>query len=154
MITLRLVSEKRSPISFIIRRVTYSPFSHAEFKLPDGTYLGSLMKGGVQIRPADYAKYDVEALFVADVTPEVETKIYEFIHKQIGKPYDKLGIINLALQHKDNNTGSWKDDTAWFCSELIAAAFEYAGYPLLIVPDADHVTPRDLTTSVRLRQIK
>lgn len=148
MITLRLVSEKKSFASFIIRRVTYSPFSHVDVVMPDGTLLGARMSGGVQARPANYAKFDTVALFTIQLPADDEAKFYAFLHAQLGKPYDKSGIANLAIQNRN-----WHDDDSWFCSELVAAAFEHAGHPLVIVPNADRVTPRDVSISPLLKQI-
>lgn len=134
--------------SKVIRWFTYSDFSHVDVVLPDGTLLGARANGGVKIRPAGYEKFIKTARFVADVPADVEAKIYAFLHAQVGKPYDKTGIVNLVFQKRN-----WHDDDSWFCSELVAAAFEAAGWPLVVVPDPERVTPRDLTTSTRLRPV-
>jgi uncharacterized protein YycO len=67
---------------------------------------------------------------------------------QAGKPYDFYAIGGIAF---DRN---WRDSHRWFCSELIAAAFEAAGSPLLN-PSANvwRITPRDLLLSMNLAAV-
>lgn len=57
--------------------------------------------------------------------------------KQVGKPYDWLGVAGVAAQR------NWQDDDCWFCSELAAYALRAGGMcPVRL--DADRITPRDL----------
>jgi len=65
-----------------------------------------------------------------------------------GKSYDFSAIGGIAL---DRN---WRDSHRWFCSELIAAAFEAVGSPLLN-PSANvwRITPRDLLLSMNLAAV-
>lgn len=102
------------------------------------------MDGGVQVRPANYAPFTIKQRYQADAPDSV----LAYALSQVGKPYDSRGIINFGLHSR-----SWHDDKAWFCSELVAAAFDQAGVPLVLVPDNKRVTPRDLTLSLALRKI-
>jgi hypothetical protein len=63
---------------------------------------------------------------------------------QAGKPYDFSAICGIAFER------DWHDSRRWFCSELIAAAFEVVGSPLLN-PSANlwRITPRDRCNSFR-----
>jgi uncharacterized protein YycO len=67
---------------------------------------------------------------------------------QAGKPSDFSAICGIAL---DRN---WRDSHRWFCSELIAAAFEAVGSPLFN-PSANvwRITPRDLLLSMNLAPV-
>ena len=56
--------------------------------------------------------------------------------------HDWGGVIGIGFRRR------WHDHDAWFCSELIAAAFADAGEPLVRV-DAWRITPRDLYLPVR-----
>lgn len=126
-----------------IRWLTWSDFSHVDFRLPDGSLLGARLDGGVQIRKPDYAKFTAKAIYRADAPDTV----LDFARKQVGKPYDARGILNFGLHR------NWKDDSSWFCSELVAAAFDQAGVPLVMTPNAGRVTPRDLTLSIMLYKV-
>ena len=66
-------------------------------------------------------------------------EMVEFLYAQLGKPYDIKQAIFSAL---DRIPDSQEDFSKFFCSELIAAAFEQAK----IVPpvNASEVTPIDL----------
>lgn len=69
---------------------------------------------------------------------------YEWALTQVGKGYDYSAIAGIAL---DRN---WRDLSRWFCSELVAMAFEQVGSPILSTrPSASvwRITPRDLLLS-------
>ncbi|MDP3425508.1 MAG: hypothetical protein Q8S32_17340 [Burkholderiaceae bacterium] len=57
---------------------------------------------------------------------------------QVGRPYDWTAIAGLALRR------NWQEDDAWFCTELIAWAFEQAGEPLFRADSLRRVTPQHL----------
>lgn len=126
-ITIRFVTES-DPVSLAIRLETWSQFSHVEFILDDNTALGAHAKGGVKIRPIDYAKFTNEERYKLTVTDQQKTDILDFAHKQVGKPYDFTDIAGI-LFHRD-----WRTEDKWICSELVASAFEHGGFPLLYAP--------------------
>ncbi len=102
------------------------PYSHVDFVLPGGRLLGSRTDApvsgqtGVQIRPANYAKFSA-VLRVSIQTPHAAA-IYAAARSQIGKPYDRRGIIGFVCGR------NWRDTDSWFCSELAAWAFEQGGF--------------------------
>lgn len=57
---------------------------------------------------------------------------------QFGKPYDYTALLGLALRR------DWQEEDAWFCSELIAWAFEQSGEPLFRRECLRRVTPQHL----------
>ena len=57
---------------------------------------------------------------------------------QIGKPYDYTAILGLGLRR------DWQEEDAWFCSELVAWAFQHAGDPLFRADCLRRVTPQHL----------
>ena len=132
-------STQRAFSSACIRWFTDSPVSHVDVVMPDGSLLGSLSDGGVQIRPSEYANWS--KVIVAEVDADFDA-IWTFLKAQIGKPYDRTAIVSFALSR------NWREDDSWFCSELVAAAFESAGLPLKNPnwPFAK-VTPADLLKS-------
>lgn len=63
-----------------------------------------------------------------------------FLSSQIGRPYDKPGILGFAFNR------DWREPDSWFCSELQAAALEASGLcPTLMVPN-NKITPVALAT--------
>jgi uncharacterized protein YycO len=145
IVTLQLSTQADIGSKFI-RYMTDSDFSHVDLVLPDGSLLGARTDGGVKIRKAGYAKFSKIAIYQADVPDEVGAKIYEFARAQVGKKYDKTGIVNFFIQNRN-----WRETDSWFCSELAAAAFAQAGWHLFN-PEVSigRITPRDITLSFRL----
>lgn len=145
-IKIRFVTED-DLISAMIRLHTWCDYSHVEFVLDDGTTLGAHYDGGVRIRPANYATFTRIDEFVVPMTVEQKFTIMSFAQAQIGKGYD-TGAIAGVLLHRD-----WRNPDKWFCSELVAAAFEQA-MPLLNVNEGvNRIVPRDLLLSLRLRAV-
>jgi uncharacterized protein YycO len=143
LITLQFVTESGWQ-SALIRWFTWSDYSHVDFLLADGSLLGARLDGGVKIRPSNYANFKAKGIYQI----EAPGTVLDYAKKQLGKPYDARGILNFGL-HRRN----WRDESAWFCSELVAAAFEQGGLPIVNTPDAGRVTPRDLTLSPLLKRI-
>lgn len=116
--------------------------THVESVTPWNTWLGSQAPAGVLDRAVNYDATSkiikVQYVTLTDATPDQVTKFYEFMKEQIGKPYDYDGIVHLVLGTRD-----WRAGNKWFCSELIAAALERAGYWKL-ASDTDHLDPRDI----------
>lgn len=113
--------------------------SHVDCVLTDGTLLGARIDGGVQIRPPDYESFDLVERVCLDVAPAAEARYYDFLRRQIGKPYDKLAIVAFAAER------NWRTPDAWFCSELAAAALEDSGwFPKPVAASVSEITPRDL----------
>jgi len=130
----------------VVRIATWSPFAHVGFKLDDGKVLDATPDFGVSIRDAiddettEYWKILAPRQHIADAV--------SYATRQVGKPYDWNAIYGLILR-KD-----WHEDSKFFCSELVEAAFDFVHWPL--VRDAgrlDRITPRDLLLSPRLAKI-
>jgi uncharacterized protein YycO len=146
-IRIQLVTEKWNPISASIRYSTRSWCSHIEFcDLSAGTTLGSRSIGGVKIRPSSKDHYTRVEQFVVD-DYKIMQSAYHWALGQIGKPYDFSAITGMVVDR------DWRNESKWFCSELIAAAFEAVDYPLLSTrPSVGvyRITPRDLLLSRQL----
>ncbi|HEV2521077.1 MAG TPA: hypothetical protein VGT24_01740 [Candidatus Acidoferrales bacterium] len=146
-IRIQIVTEKWNPISAAIRFSTRSWASHAEFiDIAAGITLGARSVGGVKYRLCEKDHYSRIEQFVVDKASDM-VAAWSWAATQVGKPYDFSAISGIAL---DRN---WHDESKWFCSELVAVAFEKAGHPLLSTrPSAAsyRITPRDLLLSREL----
>lgn len=140
-ITLQFVTEP-DWMSRAIRWFTWSDFSHVDFVLPSGRLLGAHVSSGVQIREPGYAAFTrVERRVVRDASPIV----LDWACRQLGKPYDMAAIFGLVTRRP------WRQPDRWFCSELVARAFEVGGRPVLL-GDAWRISPRDLMLSPLLEK--
>lgn len=141
MVTLRF-STTSGVFSRLIRWVTWSDYSHVDFVLEDGTLLGSDSNGGVKIREHDPSKKSKD--FVVDAPYSV----VERAMTQLGKKYDWKGIVGMGLRKRIESKNKW------FCSELIAWAFEQEGYPIVSTEKHWRIAPRDLLLSPLLVEVK
>ena len=110
--------------------------THIDAVMPDGRLFGSQSHAidgipeGVQIRPPNYEAFAKVLRVTLPASPQQEAAFWDFLNKQLGKPYDHEAIFGMALGR------DWHDPSAWFCSELGGAALEDAGvfpYPLSMV---------------------
>ncbi len=119
--------------------------SHVDTVLHGGRLLGARsdvvksragpIPSGVRIRPADYEDFASRVVFELYCTVPQKMRYLTFLQEQIGAPYDKLGIAGFVTGR------DWRDESAWFCSELVTRGLEVARItPTLYIP-AFKVTP-------------
>ena len=103
-------------------------FSHVESILSDGSVLGSRSDEvggappGVQIRTYGYWGDEKTLQIDLPCSDEITSAYYDFLHSQLGKPYDKVGIAGFIVGR------DWQEDDCWFCSELVSAGLVKSGY--------------------------
>ena len=119
-------------------------FSHVDAVLPDGTLLGARsdvcggQPPGVRVRPHGYEVWTQRVVFSIPAS-DAQAEAWEaFLRSQVGKPYDKIAILGFALGR------DWRDDGAWICSELGAAALEATGIVPQLYLAAAKITPEAL----------
>jgi hypothetical protein len=120
-------------------------FSHVDTIGPDERLIGArsdlitvgatTYPAGVQWRPPNYELWAERVIVSLNVTPEQEAAYWAYMDLQIGKPYDKLAIVAFIVGR------NWRDDDAWFCSELVIACCEQAGICPLLYVRSNKVTP-------------
>lgn len=147
MLTLRFVQGKGF-FSQCIAVFSAGHLTHVDVKMPDGMLLGARSDNvgggdGVLERPDPYEAVAKIVYFQIWATPAQEALFYAFLKGQLGKAYDKLAIFAFAI---DRN---WRDDDAWYCSELVSAALEEAGIlTKLLYLHTNKITPVMLATLV------
>lgn len=134
--------------SAIIRAATWDWCSHVGFKLEDGSLLDATQHCGVSIRRLDDQPFMRASYYRFVGDQAVVDRAVAWARTQVGRPYDWTGILGLGI--RDRN---WHEDDSWFCSELVAEAFEQAGTPLLDGTDAYRITPRDVRISPLLAPV-
>ena len=141
MITLRFVAHP-GLFNWACKIAQYGLWpSHCDAVLPDGKLLGSRFDDGVQVRAADYdaGGFSREQRVGLASTKAQENDFYNFLHAQIGKPFDALAIVGFVAGR------DWQAPDSWFCSELQAAGLVACGlFPNHMAVGFNHITPRDL----------
>jgi hypothetical protein len=124
--------------SHIIRVMCHSPFSHVDCVLADGSLLGA-SDGGVKIRAPDYEVFSLRQRLT--IATRKADAILARLNTQLGKPFDGSALhAFLAVDHARN----WRDNGAWFCSELVMWAFEIEGFFNYKLPASiNRITPAD-----------
>jgi uncharacterized protein YycO len=132
---------------FVIRFFTRSVYSHVGIFSNDENlgYESITKKGVVAIKKLSDDK-DLD-LLVIKLLPQQREQILNFLNQQLGKAYDWKAVINVLNYKRD-----WRENDKWFCSELVARAFEIAGIRLLNKP-CGRITPADVVSSPLLSPI-
>lgn len=132
-----LFCTSKLPGALAIRAVTWSDWSHVAI-IDGDEVIEATFPQGVRVAPladvlAKHSKYAI-----VDFDCASEAAIIAAARGQLGKPYDWTALAGM-LVHRD-----WQENDSWFCSELVAFAFDAAGHPLFR-PDANaRITPQHL----------
>jgi hypothetical protein len=80
-----------------IDKLTRAEISHVDFVTPEGTLIGAHIEGGVQERPADYAKFGLRIRVTFPVTDDQADAALAYARSKIGTRYDAEGILGIAI---------------------------------------------------------
>lgn len=137
MATVRVIFSRRHHISSLaLRAFLWSPWSHCGIIDGDEVIEAAIGKG-VVITPLSVFKSQASRWEVLDIPASDPAAVIAWARNQAGRKYDLAGVIGIAFRRV------WQNADAWFCSELVAAAFHQAGTSLFR-SDAWRITPRDL----------
>ena len=134
-------------------------WSHVDAVLPDGRLLGARYDRtgitaecpdgcapGVQIRPADYKQFSRKRKLHLPCPQPMADRFNDFLHSQLGKPYDTRALIGFATGR------DWRTPDSWFCSELVARGLELSGwFPYPLATPVDKIDPDDLYLAISAR---
>lgn len=145
-----IVSTTRAKVSGAIRAVTSSIVSHSMLYVGHG-HVVEAVGDGVRKVSSQQALSDATlavALRRAGLSLNLASAVVSFVEEQTGRAYDKRGIAGQAGYQADlwylcrvrevqdcedraARSNLWmQDEDAFFCSELVAAAFAHVGLPL------------------------
>jgi uncharacterized protein YycO len=134
-------------IARAIQWQTRSPISHASVWFPeDGAVIESKEGHGVRqiaghTLAADRASGRVQCYAVQGLTPEHARRVRAYMTNELGAGYDYRAVLKFITRRRST------ENTRWFCSELVFAAFLAAGVRLLASVEAWEVSPGDLRKS-------
>lgn len=94
--------------------------------------------GGVKLATLEEFKSRASEWDIVTFTVNDSDAIWAAACSQIGKKYDWTALVSLPF-HRD-----WSEADRWFCSELVAWAFDQGGTPLFAKDKIHRVTPGHL----------
>lgn len=136
-----IFNRKHTIGSLFLRGYLWSKWSHCAI-IDGDQVIEAATKNGVVSRPLVDLLSESSAYEIVDFECANPQAVIDAARTQIGRPYDYFGILGIGFRRR------WQDDDSWFCSELIAWAFDKAGYPMFS-EDAFRITPRDLAIARR-----
>ena len=135
----------KSPISWLIRKLTKSKYSHVAILMSDsGNFLieSDFLKP-VKIRKNNYTQFEIVHL---NITNEERLKLVSFLVDQTNRKYDYKRIAGIVLNilGLSDNKNLWNDYNKDICSELMVrglTVLHSEGIPKEIV---NAITPADI----------
>lgn len=130
--------------SGMIKWFGHGSYSHVDAVLLDGSLLGARsdvidgIPAGVQIRPASYVAHEKVSRIVLPADDDVAKAFYDAMHAEIGRPYNKMGIVAFFFN------ANWTSVGHWFCSQLVTAKLLVSGWLKGLSEDPNKVDPDDL----------
>lgn len=123
--------------SWAIRVATWSRWSHVA--LIEGDWvIDATPKRGVAVRPLIDFETEHDDAYTIDLPRDLGHELALQMITQVGKPYDWTAALGLGLHR------NWQKDDAWFCSELVAWAYDRIERPLFRADSMHRVTPQHL----------
>lgn len=146
-----LFFKRESGMSKIIRWFTKSLYSHVAICVSSDMNLVIEATAGL-VRAADIrtlvGPYDV---YRANESYDRD-KVISFLVSKLNLKYDYAGVVYLGLLkllRLKRKANTFQRDKDWFCSELVAEAFEAGG--LILVPGAASIlSPKDISESPKV----
>jgi uncharacterized protein YycO len=140
-----LLFKGRGLISTAIRWQSRSIYSHAALLMRDGRIVESWQGAGVRTKTlTDWS--DIDVFDVAMLTDLEWDLAIDYALDLVGRGYDYKAVLRFVSRRPA------ADNDRWFCSELVFAAIESAGLPLLARTSAAAVSPGMLALSPYLTQ--
>lgn len=138
-----IFSNSNLPLSPIIRWVTWSDFSHVALLLDEETIIEStLSHGGVKIDSLSNFKKRAKNWLMVELDIDIShldwKELIKIANKEVGKPYDLLGIAGLSIHR------NWQEDDKWWCSEIIPYILLIWGIKLFNSQFIHRITPQHL----------
>lgn len=137
MSAVRIVFTRRHTLgSVLLRAALWSAWSHCAL-LDGDEVVEAVAFHGVRERPLAELLAESSEHEIIEIPASNPEAVIAAARSQLGKPYDWRGVVGIGFRRR------WQDTGGWFCSELVAWAFEQAGEPLFRV-QTWRITPRDV----------
>lgn len=142
-------------MSILIRVMTRSKYSHSACYMGDGLIVESFF-GGVRLQPTHILENESFDVYRHKNAKRKDLeKATRWMWLQCGKGYDLLGILGILLvllgKKEENNFDSKRK---YWCSELVADGYLYAGIPLDVEKRTSTISPDGLSKDSNLVKVE
>lgn len=168
-----LLTKSNSGTSKIIQAGTCAPVSHAIVMISPVRAIEAEPLGVRESSIDKVLELNDRVMLLRHRTLSLEQslKVSQFLRQQVGKPYDKIGAARsaastgcsyskytslgllLSLVDEAGKLNASGHDRSFYCSELVARAFDYSGAPLTR-HKPKHVSPGALLRSEMLQIVR
>ena len=151
-----LLFRGHGPISQLIRLMTSSLYSHVGlvYLFAGRVYCLEAVGAGVRLILVSEImrrhRAGIDYYEVISASDAQRSGAIAFCFQQLGKVYDRPGLLRFAVAILFGRKLSAREDQSWFCSELVAAAYARQGLTLA-TKRATYTSPADLALSRELR---
>ena len=128
------------PLSYMIRFLTWSQWSHVAIQLDDGRVVEAIWSG-VRVATFDECTKRMSKHTIVELEKshdETTKKAVDWLLEQVGKDYDKSALFGFIAKR------NWQNPLKWFCSELAAMFLKMLGYRIANSKQISRVTPQML----------
>lgn len=151
--------EGRRRISFVIQKITSSPWSHATLYVGNGQVIEAENHGVVLSPIMKYAEHNIRLCTPRFLDPAGRQIVVELARESLGRSYDLTNVRNLLLSYfaATRNRRAFLgnlEECQEMCSSLIARAFEAVGHPVLPGRHHTQIVPRDFDLSPNFAILK
>ena len=123
--------------SWLIRKLTWSDWSHCVILEPDGVHTIEARWPEVRVATLTDVLLEYEVVEIVAMPIANPQAAVSWAWNQVGKPYDWMALFGFIFRPK----GDWTDPGKWFCAELVAMAWAHGGSPLVKADLVSRVTP-------------
>jgi len=134
-----------STVSWLIRKFSWGPYSHAAYITPSGSVIESWHRGGVREMESIHEGHTpgtvIDCYRIDGMTESQEDVFARVLRSQISKGYDWMGLCGFFRRKMIQNPD------LWFCSELLVDRLEYVGVQLFLRILPSQISPSYMSTS-------
>lgn len=154
-----LLIEGRRRISFVVQKITSSPWSHVTLYIGKGQIIEAEDHGVVLSPLMKYAEHNIRLCVARGVDPAARELVVEHAKESLGRSYDVANIRNLLLSYLASQRNQRVflgnlEECQEMCSGLIARAFEAVGHPVIPNRHYSQIVPRDFDLSPNFDIVK
>jgi uncharacterized protein YycO len=132
-----LFASSRTPISWAIRFITWSKFSHTALLTTDGTVIEARFPKVREVSLDEFLR-DNGTVVAVDVPCHMPGEATKWARSQVGHAYDWSALFGFVFHRNWAHTGEW------WCSELVAMAREKGLSPWFRNDAINRITPQHI----------